>query len=194
MSAFEQLVGGNKKRPAAKTLMLLPEYFSEQWGNRPTAPFSIGIRVPSEQDYRNALVEAEKAQADARDKALRDPHLPTRLNAEGISVQAYNIRLLTFCVARGVCNAMSVTDPHPYFELADDEIPLALKSNAIRRIFDEIELLAVEQSPVFPEADEMELFQLAEILATDSPFEELDATKRGRCLRYAKLILDTLRE
>ena len=78
--------------------------------------------------------------------------------------------------------------------MPEDEIPIALKSNAIKRIFDEIELLAVDQSPVFAEATEVELLELAELLATDDPFEDVPSVKRSRCLRYLKLVLDTLRE
>lgn len=192
MSTLEKLVSAAVKRPAPRTFDLLPEYFAETWGNRPTAPLKIGLRVPSEQEYRNAAVEAETAQGEAFATAHKDPRLIDR--ADELGVAAYNSKLLTFCVARGICNVQNVTLPHQYFELPEDEIPLALKSNAIRRIFDEIERLAIDQSPVFAEANEVELLELAEILATDDPFEDVSNVQRSRCLRYLKLVLDTLRE
>jgi hypothetical protein len=192
VSTLEKLVGAAVKRPAPRTFDLLPEYFAETWGNRPTATFKVGLRVPGEQEYLNAVVEAENAQSEAVEKALKDPKQVAR--AQALGVAAYNKRLVMFCVARGICNQHNVTLPHPYFELPEDEIPVALKSTAIRRIFDEIERLAVDQSPVFAEATEVELFELAEILATDDPFEDVPSVQRARCLRYLKLVLDTLRE
>lgn len=192
MSTFDKLVSSAAKRPAPRTFKLQPEFFAESWGNRPKSAIEVGLRVPGEQEYRNAIVEAEKAQGEAVTKARKDPSLAAR--AEALGVSAYNAKLVTFCVARGICNQQNVTLPHPYFELPEDEIPLALKSNAIKRIFDEIERLAVDQSPVFAEATELELFELAEILATDDPFEDVADAQKGRCLRYLKLVLDTLRD
>jgi hypothetical protein len=170
-----------------------PEFFAESWGRRPTGAFDVGLRVPSEQEYLNASAEAEAAQAEAIAKALKDPEC-SDARAEELGVRAHNQKLVTFCVARGVCNQHNVMLPHPYFELPDDEIPLALKSKAIERIFDEIERLAIDQSPVFPEATELELLELAELLATDDPFENVPSVKRSRCRRYLKLVLDSLRE
>jgi hypothetical protein len=192
MSSFEQLVGGNKRRPAPRTFKLLPEYFAETWGNRPVAAFDVGLRVPGEHDYRCALAEAEKAAAEAREAAEKDPLLAPR--AEQLAIAAYNSRLILFCVARGICSQHDVAQPHPYFELAEDEIPLALKGEAIKRIFDEIERLAVDQSPVFAEATPEDLRTLSEWLATDDPFAGVDRVQRGRCLRYLRLVLDTLND
>lgn len=192
MSTFEQFVGAATKRPAPRTFKLRPEHFAESWGRRPAAAFDIGLRVPGEQDYRNANAEAEKAQDEAVEHAARNNLSQDRQREAGI--KAFNTRLIDFCVARGVCNQHNVVAPHPYFELADDEIPLALTSKAIGRIFDEIERLAVDQSPIFLEATSDELLRLATWLSTDDPFSEMDPTKRGRCLRYLKLVLDTLNE
>ena len=192
MSTLEKLVSAAVRRPAPRTFDLLPEYFAETWGNRPTAPIKIGLRVPNEQEYRNAAIEAETAESEAFAKACNDPRLIER--ASELAVAAYNSKLVTFCVARGICNQQNVTMPHPYFELPEDEIPFALKSSAIKRIFDEIERLAIDQSPVYAEATDLELLDLAELLATDDPFESVPSVKRSRCLRYLKLVLDTLRE
>jgi len=192
VSTLDQLVAAAKKRPAPRTFDILPEYFTESWSNRPAAKFKIGLRVPGEQDYRNAAAEAEAAQYEARENALKNDRL--RARAEEIGIEAYNSKLVLFCVARGVCNPLNVSAPHPYFELADDEIPLALKSNAIKRIFDEIERLAVDQSPIFTEASPQDLRDLSELLATDDPFEGVNRIERARCLRYLRLVLDTLND
>ena len=199
MSTFEQAVASVKRRPAPRTFKIRPEHFADTWGKPPSGPFDVGLRVPSEQAYRNAMGEADKAQADAVEKALKDPTIALAVR-EGhrdqlieLAVKAYNETLVTFCVARGICHVHDVTAPHPYFELADDEIPLALKSNAIRRIFDEIELLAVDQSPVFAEINDEETLQLAELLVIDDPFENVSPIVAARCKRYLKLVLDLLR-
>jgi hypothetical protein len=192
VSTLDKLVSAAAKRPAARTFKLLPEFFAESWSNRPKAAFEVGLRVPGEQEYRNAVIEAEKAQGEAFAKACQDPNLVAR--AEELGISAYNAKLVTFCVARGMCNQHNVTLPHPYFELPEDEIPLALKSRAIQQIFDAIERLAIDQSQVMAEATEIEVLELAELLALDDSLEGLDPAKRSRCLRYLKLVLDTLRE
>lgn len=192
MSTFDKLVAETVRRPAPRTFKLKPEHFTESWSNRPKSVIEIGLRVPGEKEYRTASMEAEKAQGEATNKALKDPDLASRAGELGIKV--YNEKLVSFVVARGVCNQLNVTLPHPYFELPDDEIPLALTSRAIKQIFDEIERLAIDQSPVMAEATEIEVLELAELLAIDDPFENLDAAKRSRCQRYLKLVLDTLRE
>lgn len=199
MSTFDQAMATVKKRPAPRTFKLRPEHFADTWGKPPTGPFDIGLRVPSEQAYRSAVGEAEKAQADAVEKALKDPTIATAVRAGyheqlvEIATTAYNQKLIDFCVARGICHTLDVNSPHPYFELAEDELPLALKSNAIRRIFDEIELLAVDQSPVFAQINDEEVLDLAELLAIDDPFDIVSPIVATRCRRYLKLVLDLLR-
>lgn len=199
MTTFGAATSGSARKPAPKTFKIKPEHFADSWAKPPTGPFDVGLRVPSEQAYRNAEGEAQKAQAEAVSTALKDPAVAAafkagdRAQVAELAVKAYNETLVTFCVARGICHVLDVSAPHPYFELADDEIPLALKSNAIRRIFDEIELLAVEQSPVFGEIDEFELVELAELLVIDDPFEIVSPLVAARARRYLKLVLDLLR-
>lgn len=184
MSRFEQLTeleSFNKKlrsgdtdrrakRPAPRVISIPPEYFAEDWEGRPIAAFDVGLRVASESDAHNIEVEAQRA-AD---------------QADG-DVSVYNRSLIALCVARGFCDPRDVTANHPFFELPEEVVPFAFKPNSLRRIFDEIERLAIEQSPLFPEATAEEAGALVTALA-DGAFERLNPRAR----RYLRMVIDAL--
>lgn len=180
MSAFsQQIASPSARRPAPKTFVLKPEHFAENWERRPTQPVEIGLRVPSEAAIQTATIEAEKLAAEA-----------TELERN----QVYQGHMLAFVVARGMCSVHDVTQPHPIFELAEDIIPQAFKSKTIEGLFDEIELLMVDQSPAFAEATLEELRELGDYLGMDDPFSGMTPMLRGQCARYARLILDRIRD
>ncbi|MBA2687498.1 MAG: hypothetical protein H0U64_05310 [Gemmatimonadaceae bacterium] len=158
------------KRPAPRVISLLPEYFAEDWQGRPVAAFDVGLRVASESDAHNIEVEAQRA-AD---------------QADG-DVTVYNRSLIALCVARGFCDPRDVTANHPFFELPEEVVPYAFKPNALRRIFDEIERLALEQSPLFPEATKEDAERFAAAVV-DGGFDRLNPRAR----RYLRMVVDAL--
>lgn len=171
---------GRTTRPAPRTFSLKPEHFAGAYEGRPVVAITIGIRVPSENEARS--IEAESL----KQAAASDGDMDSR-------VDVYNQTLFTLYVARGICNPHDVTAHHPLFELPEDMIPLALTPRAIKSIFDEIERLHVDQSPLFPEATQAELLELSDRLAADNPFANTPTAQRLRALRYLRLALDTLR-
>jgi len=180
VSAFSQQVAGpTVKRPAPKKFTLQPDHFAENWDRRPTQPVEIGLRVPAESAIQTATIEAEKLAVEA---------------PEGERVQVYNGHLVAFVVARGMCSVHDVTQPHPVFELAEDIIPVAFKPGTVKRLFDEVERLMVDQSPAFPEATLEDLRELGDYMGMDDPFSGLTPHQRGLCARYARLILDQIRD
>jgi hypothetical protein len=166
--------------PAPKTFDLLPEHFGAAYEGKPVSKITVGLRVPSESEVRGIESAATKEAAQA------DGDFDQKL-------EAYNRALFTFYVARGLCNPHDVTAPHPLFELPEDMIPLALTPRSIRRLFDEIELLHVEQSPIFLEATPEEVSELADRLAEPEAFDAVPRPQRLRALRYLRFVLDTLR-
>jgi hypothetical protein len=151
-------------------MRLEPGDFAGTWSLRPTGDVMVGLRVYSESDCRTAEAEAAKQETP----------------------EAANAVLLGIAVARALCDPNDVNSPHPTFPLAEDIVPIALTPNAIRRIFDEVERLHVEQSPAFPEATDEELMELAGALLPEQPFRGLVATDARRCRRYARFLLDAI--
>jgi hypothetical protein len=180
MSAFTDLedqikrasAGGGTGVPAARNVRLTPGDFSPTWHNAPSSDVVVGIRVYSESDARTAEQEAAKQE--------------DQVAAEQV--------LFSLAVARGICDPNNVKAPHPLFPFADDTIPLALTPRAVRRLFDEIERLHVDQSPAFAEATDDDLVELAGALIQPDPLGKLDAVKAKRARRYVRLALDLLNE
>jgi hypothetical protein len=190
MSEFQKLVAevegaktnrrGRVTSPPARTFDLLLEHFAGGYENKPVAKIVVGLRVPSETESRSIETEAAKA------AALTDGDTEAK-------VEAYQAALFTYYVARGLCSPHDVTAPHPLFELPEDMIPQALTPRAIKRIFDELERLHIEQSPLFPEATADDLLELSDRLAEPDPLAAAGTPQRLRALRYLRLALDTMR-
>lgn len=177
MASFGEHIAAGKRRPP-RTFDLKPEHFSDTWpGKKPVASMQIGLRVPAERDIFNAQIEAGRA---------AEGHEPDEAALIRTS------KLLCFVVARGICSPHDVSEPHPVFELPEDEVPAALKSTTIQRIYDEIERLVVEQSPIFAEATDAECLELSDRLL-DTPTAHLSPIKAGQARRYLLFALELLR-
>lgn len=177
MGTYGEHVAGAKRRAPA-TFALRPEHFSETWGGKkPVTSIDLGLRIPAEQDIFNAQLEAGRA-AEGREPA----------EAELVRTS----KLLAFVVSRGICSPHDVSEPHPFFELPEDEVPIALKSTTIQRIYDEIERLVVEQSPIFAEATDQECLELSDRLL-DTPTDHLSPIQAGQARRYLLFALELLR-
>jgi hypothetical protein len=175
---FGEGVASAKTRPAPRTITLDPNDFADEYGGRPVAPVVFGLRVPSEADVQAARNEATKTCVQFEDKET--------------STATFNDTLMAVLVARGICSVHDVTKPHPFLELADDMVPLALKSRTITRIYDSLERLHVEQSPLYPEADADDLVALRSLL-DGGALEKIDRSKQGNVRRYLRYCLDMMR-
>lgn len=180
MSAFSQQVAApHVKRRPPKTITLRPENFSDTWDLRPQTAIEFGLRVPSEGAIQIATIEAEKKAAEA---------------IEGERVSAYNSHLMLFVVARGLCSVHDVTQPHPVLELAEDVLPIALKSGTIERIYDDIARLMVAESPAEQPATAAQLRELGELLQTDDPFAGMAPTDVYECRKFCAFVLNKINE
>jgi hypothetical protein len=167
------------KREAARTFELTPEHFAEDYDGRPVAPIVVGLRVPSES-------EAMTIEAAARNEAAQ-------ADDEHDYLSRYNRSVQTYWVARALCDPHDVTSPHPFFDMPEDLVPVAFKPQTIERLMAEIGRLGVEQSPLHPEADTEELAELADLLATEEPFADVDFRLECLARRYLKFALEILR-
>lgn len=169
MSAFKQAIGA-ETRPAPRVETLSPSDFAETYSKRPHHDIAVGIRVPSEKQYRAADYEGGKESGD----------------------DAYNRRVMDIIVAAGICDPNDVTASHPFLQLVEDSLLAKMfKPRTIKRLFDAIELVAVEQSPLFPEATDEELDDLWGFLtASGDRFAGMSRTDQMRCRRYLRFALD----
>lgn len=171
---------GSASRPPAKTFDLTPDHFADDYGARPVAPIKIGLRIPAEADARTiedaAMREAQQVDGDSSEQ-----------------FEAYQRAVQCYWVARCICDPRDVTSGHPFFEMPEDLIPIALKPTAIQRIRQEIELLQVEQSPLHPEADDEEIAELSDLLATEGRFAEVSDSAERQARRYLKFALEIIR-
>lgn len=177
MSTYSQQVRSSK-RPAPITFRLMPDHFADSWGGqRPVVGIELGLRVPSERDIHAANLEAEKAALAA---------------AEGTEDMVREATRLYLVIARAICSPHDVAAAHPYFELPEDEVQLALKSSTIKRIYDDVERLIVEKSPVYREASPDEVVALVELLRSEDAFEGVSDLAAAKARRYLLFALDLL--
>lgn len=181
MTTFDALTRGTAKSPAPLVVDLMPGDFASDWHNRPVAAVRVGLRLPSENDVQTARVQADKRLEQLE---LRD--------AES-ALAAWNDALMAYAVARCVCDPRDVLSESPMLPLAEDTIGQALTSAAIRRLFDALERLQVEQSPLAPEATDEELTGLVERIERHE-HHTLEAAESRAFRRFARYALDLLPE
>lgn len=183
MSTFEQHAAAyrlQRATPAPATIVLYVNDFAYDWPNRPKDDICCGIRVLS-----------ANAEDSAKDQAKQKAVESERDTSEELKRQ-YLIQLDAACL----CDPNNIEEHCQPFEMASDQLPVALTSNALLKIYDTYEKLKIATSPLFPEATDEECQQLAgELLA--GAVEDLTVTdpiRAARVRRFCKFILDELRE
>jgi hypothetical protein len=191
LSAFERAIESNKvnagraKMPAPKTFQIKPEHFAATWGNRPIDGILLGLRVPSESDVQGARTEAEKRAREI------DSDSDQKIGDEE-RVNIFNESLMCSAVASAICDPADVTAPHPFFDMPDDMVPVALTPRTIKYIFDSVEILHIEQSPIFSEIDETDEAKLVDVLCRDEPYASATGNDAAKARRLLKCALDLL--
>jgi hypothetical protein len=166
-----------RQKQATKTIELFPSDFADEWEEKPETKITIGLRLVPE-------TEMHKARANASQKAVKSS------TDREIQVDIYNDLLMAWAVAEGTCQAADTTQP--WMRGAVDVIPRALTSRAIRRVYDELEKLHIESSPLHHEASNDELLKLAARLSLRSPFEHFKPIAEARMRRVCSYLLDEI--
>ncbi|WP_394847403.1 hypothetical protein LZC95_08050 [Pendulispora brunnea] len=133
-------------------IVLPPSAFADRWEAKPDAAVAVGLRLLSERDIQVAKAESSKwvdKMYSGADGVIRDVDK---------AVESWNDCLVRWACALGTCDPNDVTKP--YFPAAEDVIGDALTSEGLRRIWDALELLHLEESPVAPEATDAEILAL----------------------------------
>lgn len=179
MPAFTAILAA-APRPAPRRVPLPRSAIADTWeGERPDSDFEVGIRTISED-------EIERARAEAARRALElHPENQDGTEAEILRSAAFRDGLIRNAVARAACDPDDVT--RPFHPLPDDWARCALTPPAAQRLWDELERLTIETSPVEPPATDDDCARLAALLATGEAWrgiERGEATRLRRLLRH----------
>lgn len=155
--------------------------FTATYELRPECECSVGIRLPSQEDAETIETEAIKAfQANIGNPAAAD--------------LAYNQSRLTNLVALCICSPEDVTRPHDLFPAPNATLPVALTPDALKRLFDEIERLQIDTSPIFTEATDDDVDAVVELLSGDAlrKLSTTDQVNHSRVRRYLSFVLELI--
>ena len=177
MASFETATRGAKK--PVRVMVVVPSIFKDTWASRPTSEVAIGLRVPAD-------AEVSAARANAATLATEYHPRPD----DDARIDCYNDALFREICALGMCNPNDVSQP--YFENQEDDVRSKLTGPGVRYIFDEIEQLAIETSPVHREATDEEIETLGEFIRMGGATDDLPAYKAKRARRLMAYLLDEL--
>jgi hypothetical protein len=187
MKASAALAASARKPP--RVLSLPPSAFADTWKDKPAQPTRVGIKRIAEADQRAARVEAAK-KADALH--------PSCTHDDPIWVEAYNQALMHACIGFALTQPEDLTQP--LWSLQFDVLPHRLAEGGVERLFDELELLTVLDSPSRPEASDAALADFTERLRSgafwatlripDDGLEGLDEPLRREALARRRVRLE----
>jgi hypothetical protein len=168
----------------ARLATLGPEHFADTWSGKAKGAVCVGLRRLSELDeqsvYREATREAEAAMQDAP-----DPEKEARF------VETFNDAVLRIGVGRCLCDPNDVSQPHETFPVAEDMVGHALTHEAILGLFEQVKAVTVQTSPLYREASDDELQELAWAIL-DGRVGELPPLQQATARRFAGYVLDDL--
>lgn len=159
-----------EKQKPGRTVELQPGAFAETSPGRPPIAVVVGLRRLSQSDVDSARSEAEK----------RADQLHPEGSGSDLWIEAYNDALRAFAVARGTCMPHDVA--MPMWEQAEDTVQERLTAPTIAYLFDEIDRMTIEASPIRPEIAESDAARLASALVDGEAWAKLDAGE-ARSLR-----------
>lgn len=142
MSTFRALRQRPGEHPPAATVPLAPDAYATDYERRPPEPVSVGLRLLSETDLQSARACAVRTAVDMfRD----DAHELER-------IEAYNDALMRELVARAACDPNDARTP--FFPGDEEEVRIALTDDGVRYLYDELERVKLERSPLVVPASE----------------------------------------
>lgn len=171
--------GKPPRRAPARTVTIRPDDFADEFASKPSSNIVAGLRLLSADEMEGTDEIASKKTRERFDNPESDE-----------AVAFYNRRVQEWAVSRALCDPNDVQKPHPTFPMAEQQVPVALTAPAIARLWDELERLAVEVSPLHPEADEESLMTLSDLLNAPDFLETLPPVVASRVRRFAQFILD----
>lgn len=168
-----------KERKAPRVIDLTPDMFQDEWPDKPREPVKAGLRLISEQD-----IDTAKAQAAARAIEFHGrPEVDESPLTFDERIAAYNDALMTWAIATSLCFVDDCT--RPYFDSPFENVLLAFTPDGIRAIYEQLEILHIERSPL---VDEIEADGIGELMARLAG-GELDTMAQGPKQRRVRRLL-----
>ena len=177
MSAFSKLTDSTSILPR-KVITLRTEHWASSFSERPENPVPVGLRLLSMND-QDAIRQISHQSSLAAISEGADPQA------------AYQSAMLISTIARSICHPRDARRAHDLFGCADDKLQIALTKEALTWLFDELEKMIVESSPIFGEATDDEIVVLCDMLQTGAMarLTESDPVKAARVRRYLDFVL-----
>lgn len=107
------------------------------------------------------------------------------------AIRFYNEALMVWALGYACCDPNNAT--LPYWESGDESVRAALTPEAVAYLFGELELAHAAESPTRPEADDVDLADLAVLLMTPDDWAALSGPKLRRIRRWLRFALDEIR-
>lgn len=162
-------------------VVIEPSAYASTWRKTPKGPERVGLCLLGADE----IVRAREIAAQAAWK--KHPHQGDLENR----IDAHNDVLITTLVARGTCSTVNVEAP--FWPGAEDNIPVMLRPEAIRFLYDAIEQYTIETSPFIRPAAGEDLVELAERIARPDALARLDRIERLRCGKLLAYVLEEIR-
>lgn len=168
-------------RPPPKTLILEPHVFADTWSGKPNSAVCVGLRLISDGEKQTARGEAERIADELHQKR------------DGNWSDAFNDALVRYLVAFAMCSPNDVAKPSEVLPHAEIQVREAFTSLGARFVFDAYLALEVELSPLYPEATEEDIEELAEAFS-EVNLHALPGVQRSAILRHLRFALDAINE
>ncbi len=166
---------------APKVITVPPEAFSWEWSERPEQAVEIGLRTVPDEDTQAA-----------RDEAAR--FVFQRYGDRWQSQEAtdcFNDALWRHRIARTTCQPDDVR--RPWFRAAEDTVRMALSTEGVKLIAQEIDTFDLENSPAYRPATDDEVLDLAGALV-EEPFAGMTETEERATRRLLAVVLERIGE
>jgi hypothetical protein len=165
---------------APKVIKVPPEAFSWEWAERPEQPVEIGLRIVPDEDTQAA-----------RDEAARFAfgRYGDRWESQE-AVDCFNDALLRHRIARSTCQPDD--QRKTWFRAAEDVVRMALSTEGVKLLAQEIEVFEQESSPAYRPATDEEVLDLAAVLMGAAPFAGMASPEERATRRLLTVLLERI--
>lgn len=178
MPTFAEVADEIDRTPPA-SMIVQPSTFASTWDSRPVQEELVGLRPLSSDDMTYALGEAYRL-------AMRDhPHDSDKSGRE----IAYNENIMRLAIARGTCDPNDLTKAWEVWGGSpEDAVHYALTREGTKSLWDAIERVSIETSPVRAQIDDEDLARLARIVK--ATLARMPAARSARARRLFLFLLE----
>lgn len=179
MSAFSALLA-SRERKAARTVDVPMSAWADDYASAPRDVVVMGLRRLAEKELETARAEAAKRAWSMHP----EPH------DEANRIDCFNDALIRWAIGRALCMPDDVGQ-NWFDEAQEDVVAQAFTVDGARYIWDHLDMLAVSESPVVPEATDEDVGKLAKLVA-DGSLAKLPMRQQSAARRYIGAVLEMI--